>query len=255
MPDQQYSDAGTWALSVSRDEPHGLDELQRQLRRTAPQVIERAAVPPGRKVLHVLYLLLSACALIGPIAAFTASLDMSEAPTRSYDFDPEFEIKVALIGFAFGIFFQGRMLYRWWHEGHHRDSAAIVLSTLILLCAAGTVLQAYAVAEGHTVYVTLHLLPAFVTGIGAVVTIVLCAAAPPAPDTGPADDRQDAQERPEPEVDLTALQGAARAAVLKDRRKALTNLADRGLLEGHDVDELMARPLGQLVDPDAGPTD
>src|SRR5699024_10155516 len=48
-----------WALSVSRDEPHGLDELQRQLRRTAPQFIERAAVPPGRKVLHVLYLLLS----------------------------------------------------------------------------------------------------------------------------------------------------------------------------------------------------
>src|SRR5699024_4230618 len=115
-----------WALSVSRDEPHGLDELQRQLRRTAPQVIERAAVPPGRKVLHVLYLLLSACALIGPIAAFTASLDMSEAPTRSYDFDPEFEIKVARIGVAFGIFFQGRMLYRWWPEGQHRASAAIV---------------------------------------------------------------------------------------------------------------------------------
>lgn len=241
MTEKQYRDAESWALYVHKDQPHGLEDLQHQLQRAASGVIERAARPASAKLLHALYIVLSVCAVVGPIAAVTVFFDLSNAPTRQYNFDADFELTVAFLGFAFGGFFQGRMIYRWWNEGKKRDTATIFLSGLVLVCALGTVLQAYSVTSSDRILITLVLLPAYITGVASIVAILLNAVAPPKPQ------RQSAPAETAPEINLTELSGDARAAVLKDRRKALKALEARGLLEGHSVDELSERPLGNLT--------
>lgn len=255
MTEKQYDDAESWALAVRHDQPHSLEELQHRLQVSAPSVIERAAQPRTKTLLNGLYLLLSAFSLIGPIAAVTVFFDMSEAFTRSYDFDAGFEFTVALIGFLFGLFFQGRMLYRWWNEGRYRDNAAIVLSTLILFCAAGTILQAYPASEYSGIVETLFLIPAFITGAGSIATIWLSAVAPPSPKGSESYDSQvsdtvgrDLQD----DVELDKLTGEAHAAVLKDRNNALDALYIRGFLEGYDVRELRSRSLGRLTEKGRG---
>src|SRR5690625_3089098 len=233
----KFDDSEDWALSVTVDQPHDLAELERQLAVCARFVIRRSRQPIGKRVLHGLYVLASALAVIGPIAAVTVFFNLSDAPTRSYDFDVGFELTVTFLGFAFGILFQGRMLYRWWNEGKKRDSVMLFFSFGVLLCVLGTIAQAYGLKEVNPVLVTVCLIPAFVTGLGAVVTIVVNLGAR---EKAPYHEKP---EMPPPPLDLTRLTGDARTAVLKDRHKALKVLQARGLLEGHDVEELAARPL------------
>ena len=232
--------AADWSLRVTEDQPHDLAELERQLAGHATEVINRSRQPTSKKVLHGLYLFSSALAVVGPIAAVTVFFDLSDAPTRAYDFDAGFELVVAFVGFAFGILFQGRMLYRWWNEGKKRDSVMLFFSFGVLLCALGTIAQAYDINDANPMLVTVCLLPAFVTGLGAVATIVVNLAAREKTPYYKAPD-------PPPPLDLTQLTGDARAAVLKDRHKALESLRARGLLEGYDVDDLASRPLGYLA--------
>src|SRR5699024_8496710 len=132
------------------------------------------------------------------------------------------------------------MLYRWWNEGKKRDSVMLFFSFGVLLCALGTIAQAYDINDANPMLVTVCLLPAFVTGLGAVATIVVNLAAREKTPYYKAPD-------PPPPLDLTQLTGDARAAVLKDRHKALESLRARGLLEGYDVDDLAPRPLGSLA--------
>lgn len=243
MGERKYTDAHDWALFVSEDEPHGLEELQHRLKVSVPTIIERAARSPGQKVLHVLYVLLSVCALVGPVLSVTVFFNRSEAVTRQYDFDAGFELTVALLGFACGAFFEGRLIYRWRNEGGYRDSAAIFLSAFVLVCALGTILQAYLVTGSAPILVTVCLIPAFVTAMASIVGIVLPAIAPPKPQEAEPD-----RDPPEAEYDLTKISGDARAAVLKNRNKALSALDARHLLKGYELDELQARPLGKLTE-------
>src|SRR5699024_296214 len=107
--------AADWSLRVTEDQPHDLAELERQLAGHATEVVNRSRQPTSKKVPHGLYLSSSAVAVGAPIAAVTVFVELSDAPTRAYDFDAGSELVVAFVSFAFGILFQGRMLYRWWN--------------------------------------------------------------------------------------------------------------------------------------------
>ncbi|NYF98755.1 hypothetical protein [Janibacter cremeus] len=243
--EHEKGDVLGWAGEVSREDSHGLVELEDELlipaafdrydwgeatrssfRRNGgplPWVLAKA----GFMLLVPLLWLASVAPIYGPVAFTNGSYRGMER-----EFSASGAYPVTALCFAYGLLVLGYLYVRW-REDHDRVSGATTLGWIYVVCAVLTLPLAYGNADSLSGGIGLYVAPMWTVLVASVVTLVYQYRSPRGVRVGP-------------RLKTALLEGEDRAMLLDVRREALQVLADRGLLEGGSVEELSARPLGEL---------
>lgn len=235
LGERKRADVVSWAHSVGENEPHGLRDLEDQLR---SQARPSSTIHP-----------LSLVGTLALIAGITVFIDASDGiggdngQTFAFDFDTQFELTVAAVSFVVVCLFQAHLLRVWWANGRVRDTIFGMASASVVVCS-GFVL--YFLVErmgtpGLSVLILLDLVLVSLAFLAGLVGVGLSLSSRK-PATWPTSKDE------APLANLATLPRADREPLLKKRSKAMRILIRRGLLDidDHALDALSARPLGRL---------
>lgn len=234
---QTTQSPGSWACSVSRFEPHGLDLLEAHVLAYRTEASVMAHTPAG------LFVWQMAAAYLAPFAAgigFAAVFGVPIEVVRSTTYETSGEsITWAMIAFIVATAGLTMMFVRWLTEGRRRVAGARGALVVTFAFAVAAIPVAFGLAAGEGVAAGARMVPTYATAALAVVLFVLMQVSPK-PD-------------PVPEAALEDLNDKAMAYLMKARSEAIDELAKRRMLGDADPDALKARPLGRLHIEDDGP--
>ncbi|NYF98790.1 hypothetical protein [Janibacter cremeus] len=243
--EHEKGDVLGWAGEVSREDPHGLIELEDELLTPAADDRyewseatrsnwRRNAGPLPWALVKLVFMLLVPLLWLAAIAPIYGPVGFTNGSYRGMEreFSASGAYPVSALCFTYGLVVLG-YCYWVWRKDHVRYPVATTFAWIYLVCAGLTLPLAYGNAESFAGSIGLYVAPMWALLVASVATLVYQYRSPGGVRVGS-------------RVKVALLAEEDRAMLVGVRREALQVLADRGLLEGGSVEELSDRPLGEL---------
>ncbi|MGI6879923.1 hypothetical protein [Microbacterium sp. gxy059] len=221
----------SWARSVSRYDPHGLDLLEAHVVAHRGKAAAWTALSVPRRIWAGLIGFVPWLASIGGFAALLGD-DRAIRLGRMTERDAG-DIPFAAVCYAVAAIGVAVLFVRWARGGRRRTPGLRLTMTIIFVFGALGIPVAYMLAAEDGVGMGLMMVPTYVMMGLAAVLFVLVQMSPPA-------------EPAAVDIELEDLDEKTVRHLMKQRGRAIDELVKRGLLPDENIEALKARPLGRL---------
>lgn len=229
-------DVLSWSKQVTRHDPHGLADLENVLLRNRRENLKRLHHGLQRSTQDKVLLTIFGALATGPLWPLVLFGEGRHWRTGTYNqYQAQSAHEISAICFSAGCIVLGILLLRWQRQPlpRRREPLLIVTAVGYVLCALFVLIRAYERSGTLVGPLFGYLIPVWVT-LGLSLVAIGCHWRS---EPNPVDLR----------MNVALLSDEDRAWLLEEREAAVRMLDERGLLEeSATIDEILARPLGEL---------